>query len=95
MVEASESEFLQCVGSNVRRWRLRCGLTQEELATRLSTAPRHVQRIERGEMNMSLLYLRRVARVLGTEPGALLRANKLIERKPGRPKKAKAVTRRK
>jgi transcriptional regulator with XRE-family HTH domain len=48
------------------------GLTQEDLAERLQTAPRNVQRIEAGQ-NLTLRTLERIARALDVEPSELLR----------------------
>jgi transcriptional regulator with XRE-family HTH domain len=41
-------------GANVRRERLRKGLTQEELAERSEIATRNLQKIEAGEINILL-----------------------------------------
>ncbi len=59
-------DFHQQVHSDVRRWRIRRGLTQEELALCLETATRQVQRIEREWQNMSLSSVFTIAQALGT-----------------------------
>jgi transcriptional regulator with XRE-family HTH domain len=48
------------------------GVTQEQLAERLGTAPRNIQRIEAGQ-NLTLRTLERVAEALGVDPIDLLR----------------------
>jgi transcriptional regulator with XRE-family HTH domain len=47
------------------------GLTQEELAALLETAPRNVQRIEAGQ-NLTLGTIERIAHALGLEPEDLV-----------------------
>ena len=81
------AEFLKQIGSNVRRWRVRRALTQEELAAATETTPRYIQRVEAGRTNVSALYLLRLALVLETNPAALVRAGRIVERRPGRPRK--------
>jgi transcriptional regulator with XRE-family HTH domain len=43
---------IRVFGENVRRERLRRGLTQEELAERSEIATRNLQKIEAGEINI-------------------------------------------
>ena len=45
---------IKAFGANVRRERLRKGLTQEELAERSEIATRNLQKIEAGEINILL-----------------------------------------
>jgi transcriptional regulator with XRE-family HTH domain len=58
--------------SNLKRRRLFLGLTQEQTAERLGMAARHYQKIEAGELNVTLATLRKVADALRIEPAALL-----------------------
>jgi transcriptional regulator with XRE-family HTH domain len=63
---------LQHFGSRVRAERERLGLSQEELALRADLHRTYVGSVERGERNISLLNLLRIARALGVSPADLL-----------------------
>ncbi|MGH9892357.1 MAG: helix-turn-helix domain-containing protein [bacterium] len=62
----------KALGAEVRRRRLRLGLTQEKLAERAQLHPTYVGAIERGERNVSLHNIVRLSRALQTKPSALL-----------------------
>lgn len=62
------------VGMNVRRFRQRAQLTQEQLAFAAEIDLTYVGGIERGKRNPSVLVLVRIATALGTEPAELLKA---------------------
>ena len=62
------------VGKNVRRFRQRADMTQEQLAFAAEIDLTYVGGIERGKRNPSVLVLVRIAAALGTEPAQLLRA---------------------
>ena len=62
------------VGMNVRRFRQRAQMTQEQLAFAAEIDLTYVGGIERGKRNPSVLVLVRIATALGTEPAELLRA---------------------
>lgn len=49
----------------IEKARYKLGLTQKELALRLNTKQPAIARLERGNMNLSLKYLRRIANVMG------------------------------
>ena len=61
------------VGLAVRALRLRRGLSQEELAEQCSLHRTYVGSVERGERNVGLINLVRIARALDTRPAVLLR----------------------
>ena len=61
-------------GAEVRRRRLILGLTQEKLAERAHLHPTYVGAIERGERNLSLQNIVRLARALRIPPSSLLHA---------------------
>jgi transcriptional regulator with XRE-family HTH domain len=63
---------LQAFGARVREERDRLGISQEELATRCDLDRTYIGGIERGERNIGLLNLLRVARALGVSPADLL-----------------------
>jgi len=62
------------VGKNVRRFRQRADMTQEQLAFAAEIDLTYVGGIERGKRNPSVLVLVRIATALGTEPAELLSA---------------------
>ena len=64
---------LQRFGSRVRAERERLGVSQEELADRAGMHRTYFGGVERGERNVGLLNILRIARALGVAPGHLLR----------------------
>jgi transcriptional regulator with XRE-family HTH domain len=64
------------VGARVRKRRSRLGLSQEQLAFRAGLHPTYISGIERGERNVSLINLVRVAGALEVDPGQLVRGLK-------------------
>jgi transcriptional regulator with XRE-family HTH domain len=83
---------VESIGANVRRLRLKNGLTQEKLAELLDLTLVYVQMIERGAASPSLAVLVKFARALGVNPGALFKPAKRPEVKRGRPRKKKSAT---
>jgi transcriptional regulator with XRE-family HTH domain len=73
------------VGANVRRARIRRGLTQAELAELAELDPRTVQRLEAGDV-AGLPSIVVVADALGVSVASLFRAAQPPARPPGRPK---------
>lgn len=61
-------------GANVRKVRLKRGMTLESLATEASLAYSYMGGIERGQRNPSLDVAERIAKVLEIDPVALFRA---------------------
>lgn len=68
MASSDRSRF----GKKVRQLRLAKGWTQEELAARAHLHPTYIGGVERGERNIGLDNLLKVARALGEHPTALL-----------------------
>ncbi len=62
----------QQVGWNLRQAREAQGLSQEQLAHLAGLATRHLQKIEAGQVNVTLRTLARLGSALGVEPGRLL-----------------------
>ena len=62
---------LLALGREARRLREALNLTQEELADRAGLHPNYIGRIERGESNVGVKALFKLARGLGVEPAAL------------------------
>ena len=69
------------VGSNVRFWRNRLGISQEELAFRADVHRTYISGVERGVRNPTVLILWRIAKALQIEPAALLAQNKKPRRR--------------
>jgi transcriptional regulator with XRE-family HTH domain len=64
---------LSCFGEAVRRIRLSRGLSQEGLADAAGLHRTYVGGVERGERNISLTNITKLARALAVEPSELLR----------------------
>jgi len=64
------------VGTNVRRLRKHGKLTQAELAVRVGMGWRHLQKIEAGEVNITLTTISRFASVLAVPAAIFLIDNK-------------------
>jgi transcriptional regulator with XRE-family HTH domain len=73
---------------NVRTLRTSAALTLKKASERAEMHWRHWQKIEAGQVNITLLTLLRLAEVLGTEPSDLLR-----EPQPRGPNESEANTR--
>lgn len=80
-------QYLAYLGANVRRERLRRGLTQSGLAEALEMDLRYLQKIESGSVNLRFHSFIRLAEQLGVPPGSLLHKVKVHEKKRGRPRK--------
>ena len=65
-------DIRKLVGSNLRRYRLLAGLSQEELAHRARLDRTYVSGMERGIRNPSVLVLQELAAALGVKPTNLL-----------------------
>lgn len=61
-----QSAFLKHVGRNIRRLRRESNISQEELARLAKIDRSHIGRIERGEINATLLMLERISKALKT-----------------------------
>jgi transcriptional regulator with XRE-family HTH domain len=64
---------LQRFGARVRAERERLGVSQEDLADRAGMHRTYLGGVERGERNVGLLNVLRIARALGVAPSALLK----------------------
>lgn len=74
--KADDGALLKRLGSAVRAERQLVNLSQEALAHAASIDRSHMGKIERGERNVTLLNLARIAAALGRRPSELLeRAN--------------------
>jgi transcriptional regulator with XRE-family HTH domain len=64
---------LKRFGERVRSERMRLGLSQEDLADAAGIHRTYIGGVERGERNVGLINLTRIANALGLAPAALLR----------------------
>jgi transcriptional regulator with XRE-family HTH domain len=72
-VQADEKqELLQRFGASVRDHRRRAGLSQEKLAALAGLDRTYVGGIERGERNVAVINIVRLARALGVRPAVLV-----------------------
>ena len=60
----SENRVLKKVGLNVRKFRLKQGISQAQLAYEIKTSTKQLQRIEGGEINTGILTLYKIAEAL-------------------------------
>jgi len=59
-----EQAYLQVVGQNIREARKNLGLSQEKFAIVSKLDRTYISDVERGERNISLLNLRKIAKAL-------------------------------
>jgi transcriptional regulator with XRE-family HTH domain len=71
-MNADERRFLERVGDRVRERRQAAELTQAELGEKCGLHRTFVGSVERGERNLALLSLKRIAKALRTTPAVLL-----------------------
>ena len=67
-----DKHFLQRIGDRIREGRAHRGYTQAELADRCKLHRTFIGSVERGERNLSVLNLRKIAKVLRLDPGMLV-----------------------
>ncbi|MEN9797231.1 MAG: hypothetical protein RL653_927 [Pseudomonadota bacterium] len=82
-----EAEIVRSVAGNVARLRQARAWTQEQLAERANLAPRYLQRVERGTVNISVTVLVQLARGLSVPASRLLRPSSITPARKGRPPK--------
>jgi transcriptional regulator with XRE-family HTH domain len=68
-----EGDLQRAVGENLRLYRVARGLSQEQFAEVLGFHRTYVGGLERGERNLSLQGVERLAAAIGVDPLALLR----------------------
>lgn len=67
-----EKEIQIVFGNRLKKLRLSQKISQEELAFRSGLHRTYISSVERGERNISLVNIVRLARALAVEPGRLL-----------------------
>lgn len=74
-------------GSNLANHRLRCGLSQKQLAEILGMTIKAIDYYERRATNPNAEFVTKAAHVLGTTPDVLLGYEDVKKQKPGPPPK--------
>ena len=69
---ASKSDFRVILGTAIRKYRQRAGFSQEELAEKAGLHRNYFGRVERGEENIKMVPLRRIAKALGVRVRVLV-----------------------
>ena len=67
-----EGELQRIAGANIRAYRLERGVSQEALADVLGVHRTYMGGVERGERNLTLRSLERLAERMGVDPVTLL-----------------------
>jgi transcriptional regulator with XRE-family HTH domain len=65
MAQNVENEFLKIIGERIRKSRKQVGISQEQLADIASLDRTYIGGIERGERNITILNLKKVADAIG------------------------------
>lgn len=85
MPRADVQGVLNIIGANVARLRVARGLTQERLAEAADFDVRHLVRIQRGRVGITIEALVRLAAALEVTPVRLLRKAQPFRPRAGRP----------
>jgi transcriptional regulator with XRE-family HTH domain len=70
---SDETVLVMVFAANVRRLRTERGLSQEELAEAAGVHRTYIGMLERGEKNVTIYNIERIARALSVEPFVLLK----------------------
>jgi transcriptional regulator with XRE-family HTH domain len=70
--QLTRAEILKRFGANLREYRHQAGLSQEKLAAKAGIDRTYVGGAERGERNVALINIVRLAEALGIRPAELL-----------------------
>lgn len=68
-----EGELQRALGRNLRRYREARGISQESFADVLAVHRTYMGGVERGERNLTLKSVERIAAIIGADPVELLR----------------------
>lgn len=77
-----EGHLQRTLGKNLRAWRTEQGLSQEAFADVLGYHRTYVGGLERGERNVTLKSLERIAAAIAAEPVSLLSQPKTHRERP-------------
>ena len=70
--DQERDEITRAFGANLRRFRKKAGLTQGELAEQAGLHVNYISGADRGERNLSLVNIVKLARALGVSASDLL-----------------------
>lgn len=70
-----EGELQKVFGRNLRRYREARGISQEDFADVFKVHRTYIGGVERGERNLSLQSVERIAEAIGVDPVDLLRVS--------------------
>ncbi|MCL2724837.1 MAG: helix-turn-helix domain-containing protein [Polyangiaceae bacterium] len=87
------ASLLRSVGANVRRLRIKKGLTQAQLSEAADLETRFLQQVEAARSNITLATLLALADALRVHPGHLLKKATPVARPAGRPKTKRSAKR--
>ena len=73
-IKPNECRLVEIFAENVRKKRLELGLSQEGLAEAAGVHRTYIGMLERGEKNVTIYNIERVADALGVKPHTLLQA---------------------
>lgn len=68
-----EKTYLLKVGDRIRELRIEIGLSQEKLSFACNLDRTYIGSVERGERNISIINLKKIAKALKVEPSELLK----------------------
>lgn len=68
----SEKAYLERIGNQIREFRIKADLSQEKLAFACDLDRSYIGSVERGERNISVINLRKIAKALETQVPVLL-----------------------
>jgi transcriptional regulator with XRE-family HTH domain len=73
LLPAMPSQFLKLLGDRVRQRRIGLGISQEAFANKCGVHRTYIGKVERGEQNVSMASLERIAKGLGVRVSQLVR----------------------
>lgn len=73
-----EGDLQRTVGNNIRDLRRARGVSQEELADEIGVHRTYMGGVERGERNLTLRSLERIAQRMGVDPIVLLQKPSVV-----------------
>ncbi len=82
---AEEQRAMASFAANLVRLRRKHALTQEQFAELVGFSVRYVRRLERGEVDVGIRAIARIAKRLGVTPAIMVKTARLAPSKPGRP----------
>lgn len=65
-------DIRETFGKNLKRYRLKAGVSQDALAAKMGVDRAHVSAMERGQQNVTIVTLWHVALALDVKPAVLL-----------------------